>query len=171
MKLSVIIPAFNEEKNILEVINKVKKVNLGNITKEIIIIDDFSTDNTKKILSQLKDSSLKIFFHQKNQGKGASIRTGLKHASGDIILIQDADLEYNPNEYKKLLKPIMENKTKVVYGSRLEAIKKNCEKYLELKQGNEKVSSIAKKINYKLGKNLDLDEIIRALPGGNFSLK
>ncbi len=125
MKLSIIIPAYNEEKNILEVINKVKRVNLGSITKEIIIIDDFSTDNTRKLLSELKDTSLKIFFHQKNQGKGAAIRTGLKHTTGDIILIQDADLEYDPAEYPKLLQPIIENKTKVVYGSRLEAIRKN----------------------------------------------
>jgi len=124
-KLSIIIPAYNEEKTILEVINRVKKVKLKNIKKEIIIVDDFSTDDTKKILTKLKDGSLKIFFHHGNQGKGAAIRTGLKYASGDIILIQDADLEYNPEEYGNLLKPIMENKTKVVYGSRIAAIKKN----------------------------------------------
>ncbi len=132
MKLSIIIPVYNEEKSILEVINKVKRVKLENITKEIIIIDDFSTDNTKEILTKLKDSSLKIFFHQKNVGKGTAIRTGLKHATGDIILIQDADLEYNPIEYEKLLKPIIENKTKVVYGSRLNAIKKNLQKMYKL---------------------------------------
>ena len=132
MRLSIIIPAYNEEKNVLEVINKVKKVNLGSITKEIIIIDDFSTDNTKKILSELKEPGLKIFFHQKNQGKGSAIRTGLKYATGDIILIQDADLEYNPKEYPELLKPILENKTKVVYGSRLEAIKQNLENMYKL---------------------------------------
>ena len=124
-KLSIIIPVYNEEKTILEVINRVKKVKLKNIKKEIIIVDDFSTDDTKKILTKLKDGSLKIFFHHGNQGKGAAIRTGLKYASGDIILIQDADLEYNPEEYENLLKPIMENKTKVVYGSRIAAIKKN----------------------------------------------
>ena len=131
-KLSIIIPAYNEEKNILKVINRVKRVKLKNITKEIIIIDDFSTDNTRKILSELKDSSLKIFFHQKNQGKGAAIRTALKHTTGDIILIQDADLEYNPEEYLKLLKPIIENQTKVVYGSRLEAIKQNLKNMYKL---------------------------------------
>jgi len=119
MKLSILIPTYNEEKTILDVINKVKKVKLSNITKEIIIVDDFSTDKTKEILSDLKDNSIKIFFHQKNQGKGAAIRTGLKHTTGDIILIQDADLEYNPEEYPKLLKPIIENKTKVVYGTRM----------------------------------------------------
>ena len=132
MKLSIIIPAYNEEKNILKVLNNVKKVNLDGITKEIIIIDDFSTDSTGKILSKLKDKSTKIFFHQKNQGKGAAIRTGLKHITGDIIIIQDADLEYSPEEYPKLLKPIIENKTKVVYGSRLAAIKKNLKKMYKL---------------------------------------
>ena len=132
MKLSVIIPVYNEEKSILEVINKVKKVNLSNVTREIIIVDDFSTDNTKNILTKLNDNDLKIFFHQKNQGKGAAIRTALNHATGDIILIQDADLEYNPKEYGKLLKPIMENRTKVVYGSRIEAIRKNLKKMYKI---------------------------------------
>tara|TARA_Y100000031_G_scaffold148616_1_gene185165 strand:+ start:833 stop:1528 length:696 start_codon:yes stop_codon:yes gene_type:complete len=132
MKLSIIIPVYNEENNILEVISKVKRTELKNITKEIIIVDDFSTDNTKKILSELKDSSIKIFFHQKNMGKGTAIRTGLKHITGEIILIQDADLEYNPIEYEKLLEPIMENRTKVVYGSRLEAIRKNLKKMYKM---------------------------------------
>lgn len=125
MKLSILIPAYNEEENILEVINRVQKAKLEGVTKEIIIIDDFSTDKTRRVLMDIKDGSLKIFFHPKNLGKGAAIRTGLKHATGDIILIQDADLEYNPKEYPILLKPILENKTKVVYGSRLEAIREN----------------------------------------------
>mgnify|MGYP001572262757 FL=1 len=130
--LSIIIPAYNEEKNILEIISRVKNVKLGSIRKEIIIVDDFSTDNTRKLLSELKDSSLKIFFHQKNMGKGAAIRTALKHATGGIILIQDADLEYDPAEYPKLLKPILENETKVVYGSRLSAIRKNLKNMYKL---------------------------------------
>jgi glycosyltransferase involved in cell wall biosynthesis len=170
MKLSVIIPVYNEEKTILKVLDKVKKIKLKNtkksakqisgelgnrrfpvsqkskgflrmpeiqrisehITKEIIIVDDFSIDNTRKILSKLKDKDIRIFFHQKNRGKGAAIRTGLKYTTGDIILIQDADLEYDPEEYPKLLKPIMENKTKVVYGSRLETIKKNLKNMYKL---------------------------------------
>jgi len=118
MKLTIIIPVYNEEKTILQVINKVKKVKLKNIKKEIIIVDDFSKDNSRNILLKLKDKSIKILFHQKNQGKGAAIRTGLKYTSGDIILIQDADLEYNPEEYPKLLQPIINNKAKVVYGVR-----------------------------------------------------
>lgn len=132
MKLSIIIPAYNEEKTILEVINRVKNTKLKNIKKEIIIVDDYSTDGTKKTLSRLKNRNLKVFFHEKNKGKGAAIRTALKHATGDVILIQDADLEYNPEEYKKLLEPIMENKTKVVYGSRLNAIRKNLKKMYKL---------------------------------------
>lgn len=130
-KLSVIIPAYNEEKTILEVIERVKKAKIS-YAKEIIIIDDFSTDNTKNILKKINDKSIRIFYHQKNMGKGAAIRTGLKNSTGDIILIQDADLEYNPNDYKNLLKPIIENNVKVVYGSRLGAIRKNIKNMYKL---------------------------------------
>lgn len=115
-KLSIIIPVYNEKNTVLKLIKIVEKVNIGNITKELIIVDDFSKDGTKELLSKLKNH--KVFFHEKNKGKGSAIRTGLKHITGDIIIIQDADLEYNPNEYLNLLKPILEGKTKVVYGSR-----------------------------------------------------
>ncbi|MDP6548186.1 MAG: glycosyltransferase family 2 protein [Candidatus Woesearchaeota archaeon] len=125
LKLSVIIPVYNEEKTIGAVIGSVQKVALKDIKKEIIVVDDFSTDNTRKILLGLMDSNLKTFFHQKNQGKGTAIRTGLKHVTGDIILIQDADLEYDPSEYGKLLRPIIEDNKNVVYGTRLEYIKHN----------------------------------------------
>ena len=119
MKLSIIIPVYNEEKTILRVVNKVKKQKIDKIKKEIIIVDDCSKDDTKRVLLKLKDGSIKIFFHKKNQGKGAAIRTGLNYATGDIILIQDADLEYDPKEYPKLLKPITDGKAKVVYGTRM----------------------------------------------------
>ena len=132
MKLSIIIPAYNEEDTILEIIEKVKKADALNLKKEIIIVDDFSKDNTRDILLKLKDSMVKIFFHEINKGKGAAIRTGLQHATGDIILIQDADLEYNPEEYPKLLKPILEENAKVVYGSRLNVIKKNLDRMYKL---------------------------------------
>ncbi|MBW2976426.1 glycosyltransferase family 2 protein [Candidatus Woesearchaeota archaeon] len=132
MKLSVIIPVYNEEKTIRKVIAKVRRVKLGDIKKEIIIVDDFSSDNTRKILSELKGKNIKIFFHKKNQGKGAAIRTGLKYSTGDLILIQDADLEYNPEDYPQLLKPIIEKKAKVVYGSRLKTIKMNLENMYKL---------------------------------------
>ncbi len=118
MKLSVIIPVYNEEGSIKKVVQEVVKVPLKKIQKEIIIVDDFSTDNTRKFLKDIKNKNIKIFYHRKNMGKGSAIRTALKHISGDIVLIQDADLEYNPGEYPRLLEPIINNKAKVVYGFR-----------------------------------------------------
>lgn len=118
LKLSVIIPAYNEEKTIKNVINDVLRVPLKNIKKEIIIVDDFSTDNTRNILKKIRANNIKKLFHERNLGKGSAIRTALKHATGDIILIQDADLEYSPKEYPKMLEPIIKNKAKVVYGVR-----------------------------------------------------
>ncbi len=117
MKLSIILPVYNEKDTILEILKKVEEVKLKDIEKEIIIIDDFSTDGTREILKNLNKH--KIFFHEKNIGKGGAIRTGLKHFTGDIILFQDADLEYDPKFYNELLKPILNNETKVVYGSRM----------------------------------------------------
>ena len=122
-KLSIIIPVYNEEKTLKEIIDRVKRVKLSNITKEIIVVDDFSKDDTRNILSKIK--GIKKVYHKKNMGKVAAIKTGLKNSTGDLVLIQDADLEYNPSDYPKLLKPIMQNKTKVVYGSRFEVIRKN----------------------------------------------
>lgn len=118
-KLSVIIPVYNELKTIESILGMVKNVPLEKVEKEIIVVDDASNDGTADFLKKIKDSSIKIFFHQQNLGKGAAIRTGLKYASGDIILIQDADLEYNPEEYPKLIAPILEGKADIVYGSRL----------------------------------------------------
>ena len=132
MKLSIIIPAYNEEKTILKVINKVKSQRIGKLRKEIVVVDDFSQDGTGKILSGIKSKDIKIFFHKKNMGKGAAIRTALSNAAGDIILIQDADLEYSPKEYPGLLKPILKNEAKVVYGSRLESIRKNLKNMYKL---------------------------------------
>ncbi len=118
-KLSVIIPAYNEIKTIEAILKKVKEVPLGSAEKEIIVVDDASKDGTAELLKEIKDSSIKIFFHQQNQGKGAAIRTGLKYSTGDIVLIQDADLEYDPGDYPKLIAPILEGNADVVYGSRL----------------------------------------------------
>ena len=117
-KLSIIMPAYNEKKTINDILTRIRKVSL-NAAKEIIIVDDASDDGTKEILDDIKNNSIKIFHHKRNMGKGAAIRTGLQHATGDIILIQDADLEYNPQEYGSLIKPILDGKAKVVYGSRL----------------------------------------------------
>ena len=118
MKLSIIIPVYNEEKTILKIIDKVKKQKLKNIRKEIIIVDDFSTDGTRQILKKIRYKNIKILYHKKNIGKGAAIRTALKYANGNIILIQDSDLEYNPAEYPKLIDPIINGNAKVVYGVR-----------------------------------------------------
>lgn len=131
-KLSVIIPVYNEKKTIRKTIDKVKNTQLRNISKEIIVVDDCSNDGTREILKNIGDKSLKILYHEKNMGKGSAILRGLKDAAGDIILIQDADLEYNPKEYKRLLKPIIENKSEVVYGSRFNSIRKNLKKMYKL---------------------------------------
>ena len=131
-KLSIIMPVFNEKETILKILNKVKNAKSLNFIKEIIIVDDFSTDGTRDILKKIKDRNIKIIYHEKNKGKGSAIRAGLKQSTGDIILIQDADLEYDPNDYEKLLKPIVGNKTKVVYGSRFEVITKNLSKMYKL---------------------------------------
>ena len=130
-KLSIIIPVYNEENTISEVIEKIKNIEVKNIQKEIIIVDDCSTDRTKDILKKL-NKSIRVAYHKKNIGKGAAIRTGLRLATGDIILIQDADLEYSPKEYPKLLKPLLEDKADVVYGSRVEAIRKNMKNMYKL---------------------------------------
>ncbi len=116
MKLSVIMPAYNEKGTILEIVRKVKAVDLQ---KEILIVDDGSTDGTKEQLKSLEgDPEIRIFYHDTNRGKGSAIRTALDHVRGDLVIIQDADLEYDPQDYIKLVRPIMQGKTEVVYGSR-----------------------------------------------------
>ena len=117
MKISIIIPCFNEEKTISLVINKILTNYKGE--KEIIVIDDCSNDKTREILkSDLENKIDKLIFNEKNYGKGFSIRKGINIANGDVILIQDADLEYDPSDYNKLLKPIEKGVADVVYGSR-----------------------------------------------------
>jgi glycosyltransferase involved in cell wall biosynthesis len=114
-KLSVVIPVFNEERWIREVLRRVQAVD---IPKEIVIVDDYSTDNTRAILRELESDEVRVFFQEKNQGKGAALREGFRHATGDVIVVQDADLEYDPGEYPRLIQPIIEDKADVVYGSR-----------------------------------------------------
>ena len=117
MKISIIIPCFNEKNTILDIIEKVKREN--NYQKEIIVIDDFSTDGTREILQEkIKNNIDRLILNEKNFGKGYSVRQGIKVASGDIILIQDADLEYDPSDYPKLIEPINKGYADVVYGSR-----------------------------------------------------
>jgi glycosyltransferase involved in cell wall biosynthesis len=116
MKLSVVIPVYNEKNTILQVIDRVRDVKLE---KEIIVVDDFSTDGTREILQTLPPADdLKILLQPQNAGKGAALRKGFSSVSGDIIVIQDADLEYDPAEYPALIQPILANKADVVFGSR-----------------------------------------------------
>ena len=116
MKLSVVIPVYNEQETLLEILGRVRATPFE---KEIIMVDDFSVDNTREILKTLEnDSDIKIFYHDVNQGKGAALRTGFQHATGDVVLIQDADLEYDPGEYPILLEPIERGLADVVFGSR-----------------------------------------------------
>lgn len=119
-KLSIVIPIYNEAEHLEEILNQIDAVDIG-MEKELILVDDCSTDGTREILERLQnseDNSAKIFYHEINRGKGATLRTGFQHVTGDITLIQDADLEYDPQDYPKLLQPILENKANVVYGSR-----------------------------------------------------
>jgi len=119
MKLSVIMPVYNEAPYIAEIVRRVREVDLGSITKEIVLIEDGSTDGTREIIQdQLQGDDLVKLFHDKNRGKGAACWTGLQQATGEILLIQDADLEYSPRDYPKLLLPILEGRADVVYGSR-----------------------------------------------------
>jgi glycosyltransferase involved in cell wall biosynthesis len=118
MKLSVVIPVYNERGSIGELLRRVQAVD-GE--KEIIVVDDCSTDGTTEILKQMNAASpdgFRVIFHDRNRGKGAALRTGFEAVSGDVVVVQDADLEYNPQEYHRLLKPILDGRADVVYGSR-----------------------------------------------------
>lgn len=119
MTLSIIIPVFNEKDTILEILKRIEKVDFSNpgVKKEIVIVDDGSSDGTRGVLEEIKGSP-KIIYHPKNQGKGAAIQSALGQVSGDYVVIQDADLEYDPQDYRKLLECALKNNAQAVYGSR-----------------------------------------------------
>ncbi len=114
-RLSIIIPVYNEKDTIREIIERVKAVD---IEKEIILVDDFSTDGSREILKGLAAKGERVFFHERNMGKGAALRTGFAHVTGDYCIVQDADLEYDPEDYHRLIAPVLKGKAVVVYGSR-----------------------------------------------------
>lgn len=115
--LSIVIPCYNERENIIKILDKIDQSPVPN--KEIIVVDDMSTDGTRDILEEkVKQRVSKLIYREENGGKGAALRTGFMHATGDIVIIQDADLEYDPMEYPMVIQPIVEGKAKVVYGSR-----------------------------------------------------
>src|SRR3989338_825168 len=115
--LSIVMPVYNEKDTVLKIIDKVLKIEM---VKELIVVDDGSTDGTRQLLKGAKsDDRMKIFFHDKNMGKGAALRTGFQHISGEVVAVQDADLEYDPNEFNELVRPIIDGVADVVYGSRL----------------------------------------------------
>lgn len=115
-KISVIIAAYNEAKTIKEIIRRVRAVRLQGIETEIVVVDDGSRDRTREILQGIE--GIRVFFHEKNLGKGGALKTGIANASGDVMILQDADLEYNPEDFPILIKPILDNKTELVLGSR-----------------------------------------------------
>jgi len=122
--LSVIVPVYNERNTVVEVLRRIRAVDLP-VDLEIVVVDDGSTDGTDKVLAALEDSTVRIIRHAENKGKGAAIRSGLDKAGGDLILIQDADLEYDPDDWPRLLDPVLKGKAQVVYGSRFTGERKN----------------------------------------------
>ena len=119
MKLSIVMPVFNERETLSEILGQVRAVELPGVEKEILVVEDGSTDGSGEILAEeAQAGDLLVFYHEQNRGKGAAVRTAIEHATGDVIVIQDADLEYDPRDYPKLIQPIMERRVTVVYGSR-----------------------------------------------------
>jgi len=123
-KLSVIVPVFDERNTVVEIVRRMRAVELP-VELEIVVVDDGSTDGTRDVLRQLADSTVRIVTHDVNRGKGTAIRSGLSHVSGDLVLVQDADLEYDPEDWPKLLNPVLRGKARVVYGSRFTGERRN----------------------------------------------
>jgi glycosyltransferase involved in cell wall biosynthesis len=122
--LSVIVPVFNERSTVAEIVRRMRAVDLP-LEREIVIVDDGSYDGTTDVLTQLRDSTVRVVGHGVNRGKGAAIRTGLENSTGDLVLVQDADLEYDPEDWPRLLAPVMKGRARVVYGSRFTGERRN----------------------------------------------
>jgi glycosyltransferase involved in cell wall biosynthesis len=122
--LSVIVPVFNERSTVAEIVRRMRSVDLP-IEREIVVVDDGSDDGTGAVLTQLRDSTVRVIAHPQNRGKGAAIRTGLESATGDLVLVQDADLEYDPEDWPRLLAPVLKGRARVVYGSRFTGERRN----------------------------------------------
>jgi glycosyltransferase involved in cell wall biosynthesis len=122
--LTVIMPVYNERATVAEIIRRMRAVELP-VVLQVIVVDDGSSDGTDKVLKALEDSTVRVFTHPENQGKGAAIRTAMAAARGDLILIQDADLEYDPDDWPRLLEPVLKGKARIVYGSRFTGERKN----------------------------------------------
>jgi len=125
-KLSVVVPVYNERNTLVEVLRRMRAVELPDgVEREIIVVDDGSTDGTRDVLRQLGDSTVRIVMHDTNRGKGAALRTAFAHATGEYVLVQDADLEYDPEDWPKLLNPVLRGRARVVYGSRFTGERRN----------------------------------------------
>ena len=122
--LSVIVPVFNERSTVAEIVRRMRSVELP-VEREIVVVDDGSDDGTGAVLTQLRDSTVRVIAHPQNRGKGAAIRTGLESATGDLVLVQDADLEYDPEDWPRLLAPVLKGRARVVYGSRFTGERRN----------------------------------------------
>jgi glycosyltransferase involved in cell wall biosynthesis len=125
-KLSIVVPVFNERNTLVEIVRRMRAVELpDSIEREIIVVDDGSDDGTRDVLQQLGDSTVRVIMHERNRGKGAAVRTGFANATGEYVLVQDADLEYDPEDWPKLLNPVLRGRTRVVYGSRFTGERRN----------------------------------------------
>jgi glycosyltransferase involved in cell wall biosynthesis len=122
--MSVIVPVFNERATVAEIVRRMRAVELP-VEREIVVVDDGSDDGTGAVLTQLRDSTVRVVKHAQNRGKGAAIRTGLESSSGDLVLVQDADLEYDPEDWPRLLAPVLKGRARVVYGSRFTGERRN----------------------------------------------
>jgi glycosyltransferase involved in cell wall biosynthesis len=125
-KLSIVVPVFNERNTLVEILRRMRAVELPDgIEREIIVVDDGSSDGTRDVLNQLGDSTVRVVMHEVNRGKGAALRTGFAHATGEYVLVQDADLEYDPEDWPRMLSPVLRGKARVVYGSRFTGERRN----------------------------------------------